>query len=284
MNRTGTYEAIDTTNLTPLSRMDDFQVSSNDPDVRGWDVLANDDKKIGKVEDMLVDRTAREVRYLAVSRDRGLFSALTGGGSGCVLIPVGEVRLDRDRKVYLDSLGSSEIGSMQEYDLDSFSRSEGFAQGGTGDRLSSDRLSNDRLSSDRLNTDTQREARVTVSEEELAVGKRTVSAGEVGVQKRVETEHVREAVPVMREEVTVERRPVTGMGTAAEIGDDEIRVPLSQEEVTVEKRVVPKEELVIKKHQVQGEQVVEDDVRRERAEVVHSGEVQNLDDPTNRRR
>jgi len=266
MNRTGTYEAIDTTNLTPLSRMDDFKITSNDPDVRGWDVLANDGKRIGKVEDMLVDRTSREVRYLAVSRDRGLFSALTGG-SGYVLIPVSDVRLDRDRKVYLDSLGSSEIGSMQDYDLDSFSRSEGFAQSGTRDRL-----------------DTEREARVTVSEEELAVGKRTVSAGEVGVQKRVETEHVRETVPVMREEVTVERRPVTGMGTAAEIGDDEIRVPLSQEEVIVEKRVVPKEELVIKKHQVQGEQIVEDDVRRERAEVVHTGDVKNLDDPANRRR
>jgi uncharacterized protein (TIGR02271 family) len=273
MNRTGTYEAIDTTNLTPLSRMDDFQIASNDPDVRGWDVLANDDKKIGKVEDMLVDRTAREVRYLAVNRDRGLFSALTGG-SGYVLIPVSDVRLDRDRKVYLDSLGSSEIGSMQEYDLDSFSRSEGFAQGGTRESLSSDRLA----------TDTEREARLTVSEEELAVGKRTVSAGEVGVQKRVETEHVREAVPVMREEVTVERRPATGRTTAAEIGDDEIRVPLSQEEVTFEKRVVPKEELVIKKHQVQGEEVVEDDVRRERAEVVHTGDVKNLDDPANRRR
>ena len=271
MNRTSTYEAIDTTNLTPLSRMDDFQVSSNDPDVRGWDVLANDNKRIGKVEDMLVDRTSREVRYLAVSRDRGLFSALTGG-SGYVLIPVSDVRLDRDRKVYLDSLGSSEIGSMQDYDLDSFSRSEGFAQTGTRDRLSSDRLN------------TEREARLTVSEEELAVGKRTVSAGEVGVQKRVETEHVREAVPVMREEVTVERRPVTDMSATTEIRDDEIHIPLSQEEVTVQKRVVPKEELVIKKHQVQGEQIVEDDVRRERAEVVHTGDVKNLDDPTNRRR
>ena len=104
------------------------------------------------------------------------------------------------------------------------------------------------------------------------------------MQKRVETEHVRETVPVMREEVTVERRPVTGMGTAAEIGDDEIRVPLSQEEVIVQKRVVPKEELVIKKHQVQGEQIVEDDIRKERAEVVQTGDVKNLDDQTNRRR
>jgi uncharacterized protein (TIGR02271 family) len=269
MKRTGTYEAIDTTSLTPLSRMQDFQIGGDSPDVRGWDVLANDGKKIGKVEDMLVDRNGREVRYLAVGRDRGLFSTLMGDSSGYVLIPVEDVRLYRDGKVYLDSLGSSEIGSMQEYDLESFNRSEGFAQGGA---------------SDRLNTGTaQREARVTVSEEELAVGKRTVSSGEVGVQKRVETEHVREAVPVMREEVTVERRPVTGTGTTAEIRDDEIRVPLTQEEVVVQKRVVPKEELVIKKHQVQGEQVVEDDVRKERAEVVHTGDVKNLDDQTRRR-
>jgi len=269
MKRTDVYEAIDTTNLTPLSRMEDFQVASDNPDVRGWDVVANDGKKIGKVEDLLVDRGARDVRYLAVSRDRGLFSGLQGG-SGHVLIPVEDVRLDRDRQVYLDSLGSSDIGSLQDYDLQSLSRSEGFAQGQVGTR-------------DRL--DTEREARVTVSEEELAVNKRTVSAGEVGVQKRVETEHVRESVPVMREEVTVERRPITGAaGTAPEIGADEIRIPLTQEEVIVEKRVVPKEELVIKKHQVQGEQVVEEDVRRERAEVVNTGDVKNLDDTSRNRR
>jgi len=268
MKRTDVYEAIDTSNLMPLSRMEDFQVASDNPDVRGWDVLANDGKKIGKVEDLLVDRNARDVRYLAVSRDRGLFS----GGSGHVLIPVEDIRLDRGRQVYLDSLGSSDIGSLQDYDLQSFSRSEGFAQGQAGTPGTRDRL------------DTEREARVTVSEEELAVNKRTVSAGEVGVQKRVETEHVRESVPVMREEVTVERRPVTGRtGMAPEIGDDEIRIPLTQEEVVVEKRVVPKEELVIKKHQVQGEQVVEDDVRRERAEVVNTGDVKNLDDPNDPR-
>lgn len=272
MNRTDTL--IDTSNLMPLSRMENFQIGGDSPDVRGWDVLANDDKRIGKVEDMLVDRNAREVRYLAVSRDRGLFSALMGDRGGYVLIPVEGVRLDRSGKVYLDSLGSSEIASMQEYDLESFSRSEGFAQGGTSDRLASDRLPADTA---------QREARVTVSEEELAVGKRTVSSGEVGVQKRVETEHVREAVPVMHEEVTVERRPVTGTGTTAEIRDDEIRIPLTEEEVVVQKRVVPKEELVIKKHQVQGEQIVEDDIRKERAEVVHTGDVKNLDDPTGRR-
>jgi uncharacterized protein (TIGR02271 family) len=263
MRRSGVYESIDTSNLTPLGRLGSSQVASDTPDVRGWDVLASDNRKIGTVEELLVEGSSHEVRYLAVSRDRGLFASLAGR-SGHVLIPVEDVRLDRDRKVYLDSLGSSDIEGLQDYDLQtlgqSTGRAEGYADTGRTDRMGD-----------------QREARVTVSEEELSVGKRTVAAGEVGVRKQVETEHVHQSVPVMREEVTVERRPVTDLGTAAEIGADEIRVPLSQEEVVVEKRVVPKEELVIKKHQVQGEQVVEDDVRRERAEVVRDGRVDNLE-------
>ena len=48
----------------------------------------------------------------------------------------------------------------------------------------------------------------------------------------------------MREEVSVERRPVTDPLAAsgqARIEGDEIRIPLSEEEVVVEKRVVPEE-------------------------------------------
>src|SRR5215208_2751561 len=47
------------------------------------------------------------------------------------------------------------------------------------------------------------EALVTRSEEELAIGKRSVSAGEVEVRKTVETERVQQQVPVSREEVVV---------------------------------------------------------------------------------
>ena len=60
-------------------------------------------------------------------------------------------------------------------------------------------------------------------------------------------------------------------------------MPLSHEEVIVEKRVVPKEELVIKKHEVQGEQVVEDEVRRERVEVNRTGDVNLREDNKPRR-
>lgn len=260
------YDAIDTSNLKPLNQLDDFKVADNYPDVRGWDVVARDGKKIGRVHDLLVDVSARQVRYLGVDLDRGLFSNLFSGGSheGHVLLPMDDVDLDRNGRVMVNSLSSSEVDSLQTYDFNSFGNSQGFQNRGLGDRMDTGR--------------TEREAHLTLSEEELAVGKRRVASGEVEVGKRVETEHVRESVPVAREEVTIERRPATSMSTAPQIGEDEIRVPLSHEEVVVEKRVVPKEELVIKKHEIQDQEMVEADVRRERAEVHRTGDVQDVND------
>jgi uncharacterized protein (TIGR02271 family) len=109
---------------------------------------------------------------------------------------------------------------------------------------------------------------VTRSEEELAIGKRSVQAGEAYLRKTVETERVRQEVPVTREEVTVERRPLSADAeTDVTINEDEIRVPVMEEEVVAQKRVVPKEEVVIRKRAVSDTEVVEEDVRRERVDV-----------------
>jgi uncharacterized protein (TIGR02271 family) len=122
------------------------------------------------------------------------------------------------------------------------------------------------------------ERRLTLSEEELAVGKRQQRAGAVEIDKHVETEHVREAVPVTREEVSVERRPVSGeMHGSARIEEDNIRIPVREEEAVAEKRVVPREELVVKKHQVQGRETIEADLRHERADVHREGQVRESD-------
>ena len=122
---------------------------------------------------------------------------------------------------------------------------------------------------DKLRDRGEEEAHLTLSEEELALRKERHVAGEVEIGKHVETQHVSREVPVSREEVTIERRPITNaMHATGRIGEDEhIRVPLEREEVIAEKRVVPKEELVVRKHQVEEERVVEADLRRERADV-----------------
>lgn len=121
--------------------------------------------------------------------------------------------------------------------------------------------------------DHSQEQRLTLSEEQLAIGKRQVQAGEVSLRKTVETEHVSESVPLTREEVTIERHAVEGGNYAgnAEIGEQEIRIPLTEEEAVVQKRAVVKEEIVARKHSVEETEQVEADLRRERLDVDRTG-------------
>lgn len=117
------------------------------------------------------------------------------------------------------------------------------------------------------------ELRVTRSEEELVIGKREVQAGEVGLRKTVETERVSEKVPLMHEEVEVERHAVNAdsKNRDVDIGEQQIRVPLMAEEAVVNKRVVAKEEIQVGKHAVEETREVKADLRRERVDVDKGG-------------
>ena len=116
-------------------------------------------------------------------------------------------------------------------------------------------------------TEHEDEVRVQRTEEELRAGTREREAGEVGVRKTVRTDRESVEVPTRREEVTVDRVPVEGETSEAQIGDDEVRVPVTEEEVVVEKRPVAKEEVRIRKDVVEDTEVVEEDVRREEIEI-----------------
>jgi uncharacterized protein (TIGR02271 family) len=127
--------------------------------------------------------------------------------------------------------------------------------------------------------------RLTRAEEEVRIGKREVPAGEVVVAKHVESERVTEDVPVTRERVNVERRPVSEMRGSADIGEDEIRIPVVEEELVVEKRAVVKEEIVVSKDRVTDTERVETEVRKEQFDVSGDTELLNENaDPSRRRR
>lgn len=275
--------------VVPLDQLDDFKVADGDPDVRGWDVMASDGRKIGEVDQLLIDRTAMKVRYLDVDLDDDLIET---DKDRHILVPIGYARLDEnDDKIMVDGLASADVMKVPAYTHGSVSRDyetslrQSYDTGFTAaavtdtdtdtdqDYYEHDHYDDKRYFGKRRDLE-QDEAHVVLSEEELAVGKRQRAAGEVEIEKHVETEHVRETVPVMREEVTVERRPIAaGSATDARIEEDEIHIPLTEEEVVVDKRTVAKEELVVKKSQIQEEQVVEADLRKERAEIHREGEV-----------
>jgi len=116
-------------------------------------------------------------------------------------------------------------------------------------------------------TEHDNELRVQRTEEELAAGTREREAGEVRVRKNVRTDRESVEVPTRHEEVSVERVPLSGEASEAQIGDDEINVPVTEEEVVVSKRPVVKEEVRIRKDVVEDTEVVEKDVRREEIDV-----------------
>ncbi len=142
------------------------------------------------------------------------------------------------------SMGDTESGEFREHDRDQ----EGVAQSG------SDLADEDEL-------------RVQRSEEELRAGTREREAGSMKVRKRVRTDRERIEVPVKHEEVSVERVPLSGEATEAQIGEDEVSIPVTEEEVVVSKKAVAKEEIRLRKDVVEGTEVVEEDVRREEVDI-----------------
>lgn len=100
--------------VVPLGQLDDFKVADGEPDVRGWEVLASDGRKIGEVDELLVDTAAMKVRYLDVDVDDGM---VAGGTDRHVLIPIGYARLEEDRDcVMVDALAAADLGGMPSYD------------------------------------------------------------------------------------------------------------------------------------------------------------------------
>jgi uncharacterized protein (TIGR02271 family) len=136
----------------------------------------------------------------------------------------------------------------------------------TGEFREHDR-NQERLSQPGSDLQDEDELRVQRSEEELLAGTRERVAGSVNVRKRVRTDRERLEVPTRREEVSVQRVPVSGEASEAQIGADEVSVPVVEDEVVVQKKPVAKEEIRVHKDVVHERQIVEEDVRREEVEI-----------------
>ncbi|HVD18966.1 MAG TPA: YsnF/AvaK domain-containing protein, partial [Propionibacteriaceae bacterium] len=86
--------------------------------------------------------------------------------------------------------------------------------------------------------------------------------------KYVVTENVTQTVPVSREEVRVEREPITDKNVGAarsgpNISEEEHEVVLHQERPVVEKEAVPVERVRLGTETVTDQETVSEDVRKE---------------------
>ena len=113
---------------------------------------------------------------------------------------------------------------------------------------------------------------MTLSEERLRVGTQTQEAGRARLRKYVVTENVTETVPVSREEVRIEREPITEANrdqamSGPAISEEEHEVVLREERPVVEKEAVPVERVRLDTETVTDQVTVNEEVRKEQIDT-----------------
>jgi uncharacterized protein (TIGR02271 family) len=247
--------------------------------LRGATVVDRDGSKIGSIDDIYADEQTGQPEWMAVRT--GMF------GTRLSFVPLAEaqrsgddVRVPYDKAQVKDAPNVEPDGQLSEqeesrlyshYGLeygDSRSDSglpEGSAGESRGDVAAPHAVGRD------VSGPTTDDA-MTRSEEELRVGTRDREAGRMRLRKWIETEPVQTTVQTRREEVRLEREPITDDNVDAaldgpELSEEEHEVVLHQEEPVVEKRTVPKERVRLSKDAFVDETEVSDEVRKERIET-----------------
>jgi stress response protein YsnF len=112
---------------------------------------------------------------------------------------------------------------------------------------------------------THEEARIPVVEEELKVGKRTVTRGGVSVYSHVTTTPVSETVSLREEHLSVERHPVDRPVTDADLAafkESTLELIETAEEAVVSKEARVVEEVIVSKDVTEHDETIRDTVRR----------------------
>jgi len=240
---------------------------------RGAKAVDTNGDKVGTVDEVYLDRGSEQPEWVTVST--GLFGTRTS------FVPIsdaeltdGEVRLAYSKDQIKDAPNVDADGALSRDEEQQLY--EHYGRGDYGDWNGSD-VRSDESTTDRETTghDTSgptTDDAMTRSEEELRVGTTERESGRVRLQKYVVEEEVTKTVPVRREEVRVEREPITdaNRGDAVDgpaISEEEHEVVLHAEEAVVEKTAVPKERIRLEKDVTEEEETVSETVRKEQVDV-----------------
>lgn len=267
--------------------------TTNLPGLIGSNVIDSDGDKIGAVAQIYVDTTTGEPNWATVRT--GLF------GTSETFVPLGNASVEGDeihvafeKQFVKDAPRIDAVGDLSPederilYDYYGMGYDDTFVGTAEGDIGRAGDFDDSRRGSadSRLGSDTGRgsadagydtsgpttDDAMTRSEERLNVGTESVQAGRARLRKYVVTESQNVTVPVSREEVRVEREPITdanrGNATSGpDISEEEHEMTLNEERVVVDKDTVPVERVRMDKDTVTEERNVSADVRKEEIEV-----------------
>jgi uncharacterized protein (TIGR02271 family) len=245
--------------------------------VRSWEgrtMVGSDGAKIGTIDAIYLDDQTGEPEWALVNT--GLF------GTKSSFVPLAQasasgdqVQVPYDKQLVKDAPRVDTDQHLSEAEEQELWRHYGldYDSGYTTDR--DDDGVYDRVQDTAVGRDTSgptTDDAMTRSEEELRVGTTQRERGKARLRKYVTTEQQTVTVPVQREEVRVEREPITDANLDAAtsgpaISEEEHEVTLREEEVVVDKRAVPKERVRLDTETVTDERQVSEEVRKEQIQV-----------------
>ncbi len=247
---------------------------------QGRDLLGSDDEKIGTIKEIYEDVATGKPEWGLVTSGflgtRSHFVPLAGAQ------PAGEavrVHATKDQVKSAPSVeGEGQLSEADErrlfehYNVPYTEEGSVTAQGAPSPAGQSGSASRDTSGSTGHDTSgPSTDDAMTRSEEELRVGTAQRERGRARLRKYIVTEEVQTTVPVQREEVRIEREPITDDNVeqaldGPEISEEEHEVVLHEEQPVVEKRTVPKERVALRKETVTDEHQVSEQVRKEQIE------------------
>jgi uncharacterized protein (TIGR02271 family) len=248
---------------------------------RGRTAVDADGGKLGKIEEIYLDAQTQQPEWALIQT--GMF----GGKSSFMPLKGAtsdgdDVKAPYSKEQVKDAPQMDADGELSQSDESALyshygiaydeSRSEsGLPEGGASTGERSDRSEEQGTVGHDTSGPTTDDA-MTRSEEELRVGTASRESGRARLVKHVVTEDVTQTVPVQREEVRVEREPITDANrdaatTGGEITSEEHEVVLHEEEVVVDKQAVPKERVRLDKDVVTDEQQVSETLQKEQIET-----------------
>ncbi|MGH7448435.1 MAG: PRC-barrel domain-containing protein [Longimicrobiales bacterium] len=99
--------------LRRLSELDEYDVTGDDPDPRGWELVDAAGETLGTVDDLVVDPQAMKARYLEVDLKHDIIG---DEKADHILVPVGYARLQEDsRRVRVDALHTTDVRAVPRY-------------------------------------------------------------------------------------------------------------------------------------------------------------------------
>jgi uncharacterized protein (TIGR02271 family) len=236
---------------------------------RGQPLMGSDGEKLGTIEEIYLDSQSDKPEWALINT--GLF------GTKHSFVPIqqatrdgDDLRVPFDKVTVKDAPKMDADGRLSQQEEAELYRHYGMEYG----EPRSDSGVRDR-GDETVGRDTSgptTDDAMTRSEEELRVGTTEREAGRARLRKYVVEDEVTRTVPVRREEVRVEREPITDANVGAatdgpEISSEEHEVVLHEEEPVAEKRTVPKERVRLDKDVRTEQREVSDTVRKEQVDV-----------------